>query len=89
MKEISFILSLTVLTISGYFFVTDFNISAGINQIIYTALLLILMLVCIVGLLLTLPSILKDRRKAARVVYGKLSEKIKKSKRFELQFETS
>ncbi len=89
MKLLSLILSLTVLNISAYFFVTDFNISADFNQIIYSALLLILMLVCIVGVLLTLPSILKERKAAARIVYSRFSEKIKKSNNFELQFETS
>jgi len=89
MKALSLILSLTVLNISGYFFISDFNISTDLNQIIYTALLLILMLVCVVGILLILPSILKGRRKAARIVYNKFSEKISKPIAFELLLETS
>ncbi len=89
MKALSLIISLAAFNISGYFFITDFNVSADLNQIIYTALLFLLMLICIVGILLTLPAIIKDKQKAARMVYSKFSEKLKKENNFELQFETS
>lgn len=90
MKALSLIVSTVVFLISGYYFVTDFQLSGEMNHIIYMSLLLILMLICVVGILINVPLILRERRKMKALVYHKLSKRaIKSPKRFELNFETS
>lgn len=88
MKALSLIISLTVFLIAGYFFVTDFNLSGEMNHIIYMSLLIVLMLVCIVGIMINVPLIIRERRRMKVLVYNNFSGKRAKSKRLEFTFET-
>jgi membrane protein DedA with SNARE-associated domain len=90
MKALSLIVSVAVLSISGYYFVTDFNLSGETNHIIYMSLLLILMLICIVGILINVPLIIRERRKMKVLLYQKVTRKaLKREKRLHLHLETS
>ena len=89
MKALSLLVSLAVFMVSGYFFVTQFNLSGELNHIIYMSLLLVLMLVCVVGILINVPLILSEKRRVRTIVYNKLSQKSMKSKGFEFNFETT
>lgn len=91
MKVLSLIISLSVFMASGYFFVTDFNLSDEMNHIIYMILLGILMLICVVGVLINLPLIIRERRKMKVLVYKNItrSQRRSKDRRLELHFETS
>ncbi len=87
MKIVSLILSLLVFGASGYFFVNDFTNSTEINYLIYMSLLVILMLICVVGVLINLPYIIKQRRKVKNLVYNSYSERRIRNREFDRQFE--
>ena len=87
MKVISLTLSITVFFVSAYFFVTDFTLSAETNYMIYMALLVILMLICIVGVMINLPVILRERRKMKTLIYNSYSQKRIRNKEFDRSFE--
>lgn len=52
MKLFSFILSIVVFFVSLYFFVVALPVADSLNEIIYVALLAILMAICIVGIII-------------------------------------
>lgn len=83
MKALSLIVSLTVFMTSGYFLVTDFNLSGEMNDIIYMSLLLILMLICVVGILINVPLIIIERRKMKTMVYQNIARKAERIGRVE------
>jgi len=87
MKIISLLLSLLVFAASGYFFVKDWTNSTDTNYLIYMSLLVVLMLVCVVGVLTSLTYIIKQRRKAKRLMYNSYSERRIKNNEFDQKFE--
>ncbi|MDI1256802.1 MAG: hypothetical protein PSV16_11955 [Flavobacterium sp.] len=87
MKILSLLLSVTVFTVAGYFFVIDFRNSTEMNYLIYMSLLVVLMLVCIVGVMINLPMILSERRKMREMIYNSYSKKRIANKSFDRQFE--
>ncbi|MCW4470070.1 hypothetical protein OGH69_13925 [Flavobacterium sp. MFBS3-15] len=60
MRLFSLILSIIVFIISLYFFVLEFPVSGDVNDLIYIALLAILMIICVVGVIINW-SLLKKR----------------------------
>ena len=87
MKVLSLTLSLFVFTASGYFFVTDFRPATEMNYVIYMSLLVILMLICIVGVMINLPMIIRERRRMKVLIYNSYSKKRIANKSFDSQFE--
>jgi len=87
MKILSLTLSLVVFTASGYFFVTDLRPATETNYLIYMSLLVILMLICIVGVLINLPMIIRERRRMKVLIYNSYSKKRIANKEFDRQFE--
>ena len=87
MKVLSLILSVVVFTVAGYFFVVDFRSSTEMNYLIYMSLLVILMLVCVVGVMINLPMIIRQRRKMRVLIYNSYSKKRIANKSFDRQFE--
>jgi membrane protein DedA with SNARE-associated domain len=85
MKTLSLIMSVVVFVASGYFFVTDFRESAELNYLIYMSLLVTLMLICIVGVMINLPMILRQRRKVKTLIYNSYSSKRIPNKEFDKQ----
>jgi hypothetical protein len=63
MKVLSLFLSVLVFFIAGYFLMMDFRFSTELNFVIYLSLLVILMLISIVGFLINLPLLLRQRKK--------------------------
>jgi len=86
MKTLSLILSIIVFFTAGYFFVVDFTNSTETNYLIYMALLVILMLICIVGIMINLPMILRHRREMKVLIYNSYSKKRIRNKEFDRQF---
>lgn len=86
MKTLSLILSVIVFFTAGYFFVVDFTNSTETNYLIYMALLVILMLICIVGVMINLPLILRHRRQMKMMIYNSYSKKRIRNKEFDRQF---
>ena len=86
MKTLSLILSIAVFFIAGYFFVVDFTNSTETNYLIYMALLVILMLICIVGVMINLPMILRQRRQMKVLIYNSYSKKRIQNREFDRQF---
>lgn len=60
MRLFSLILSIAVFFVSLYFLVQEFPVSGDANDLIYMALLVILMIICIVGIIINW-SLLKKR----------------------------
>ncbi|HLA56962.1 MAG TPA: hypothetical protein VK623_12730 [Flavobacterium sp.] len=89
MKALSLIVSSTVFMIAGYFFVTDFNLSGEMNHLIYMSLLVILMLICIVGMMINVPLIIRERRKMKVLVYNKITKRTLKREHIKWNLETS
>lgn len=87
MKVISLTLSIVVFFVSGYFFIADFNGSTETNYLIYMALLVVLMLICVVGVMINLPMILRERRKMRSLMYNSYSKKRIPNKEFDNTFE--
>jgi membrane associated rhomboid family serine protease len=87
MKIFSLILSIVVFAISGYFFVADLRAATEMNYLIYMSLLVILMLICVVGVMINLPMILKERRRMKAIIYNSYSKKRIANKSFDRQFE--
>ena len=83
MKALSLLVSLTVFMTSGYFLISDFNLSGEMNDIIYMSLLLILMLICVVGILINLPLIISERRKMKALVYQNIARKAERMRNVE------
>jgi len=69
MKTLSLILSIVVFFTAGYFFIVDFTASTETNYLIYMALLVILMLICVVGIMINLPMIIRQRRQMKMLIY--------------------
>lgn len=86
MKTLSLILSIAVFFTAGYFFVVDFTKSTETNYLIYMALLVILMMICIVGVMINLPMILRHRRQMKVLIYNSYSKKRIQNKEFDRQF---
>ena len=86
MKTLSLILSIAVFFTAGYFFVVDFTTSTEMNYLIYMALLVILMLICVVGVMINLPMILRERRKMKVLIYNSYSKKRIQNREFDRQF---
>ena len=63
MKTLSLLLSLIVFCVAAYFFAVDFRLSSESNYIIYMALLVILMSICIVGMMINVPLLLREKKK--------------------------
>lgn len=75
MKIVSLFLSIFVFGIVAYFFVVDFRNSFELNYIIYMSLLLILMSICVVGIMINLPLLIRGRRKMNVFLYSNFSQK--------------
>lgn len=86
MKTLSLILSIVVFFTAGYFFIVDFTKSTETNYLIYMALLVILMLICIIGVMINLPLILRHRRQMKMLIYNSYSKKRIRNKEFDRQF---
>ncbi|MDR6967040.1 membrane protein DedA with SNARE-associated domain [Flavobacterium arsenatis] len=86
MKTLSLILSIAVFFTAGYFFVVDFTASTETNYLIYMALLVILMLICVVGVMINLPMILRRRREMKVLIYNSYSKKRVQNREFDRQF---
>ena len=89
MKTLSLLVSITVFTVSGYFFVSDFRYSGETNHLIYMSLLIVLMLICVIGILINMPLITKEKRRMKVLVYNKFSQRTVKTKKFNIGLETS
>ena len=89
MKALSLIVSVAVFMVAGYYFVSDFSFSAESNHLIYMSLLLVLMLICVIGVLINMPIIHRERRKMKVFVNDRISRSASKAKKFEIKFETS
>lgn len=87
MKTLSLIVSSVLFLVSGYFLVTDFTFSTGLNYFIYISLLIILMLVGVVGIMINLPMIIKEKRRMKSLIYNSYSKKRVSNKSFDRQFE--
>lgn len=87
MRILSLILSLTVFAVAGYFFVVDFEATTELNYLIYMSLLVILMMICVVGVLINYPMIIRQSRKTRQLMYNSYSEKRTPNKAFDRQFE--
>ncbi|AWI25769.1 hypothetical protein [Flavobacterium pallidum] len=85
MKTLSLMMSVVVFVASGYFFVTDLRQTTELNYLIYMSLLVILMLICIVGVMINLPMILRQRRKVRTLIYNSYSSKRIPNKEFDKQ----
>ncbi len=68
MRLFSLILSIVVFIISLYFFVLELPVSEDANEIIFLALLVILMIICIVGVIINW-SLLKKRGRNTMVFF--------------------
>lgn len=86
MKTLSLILSVVVFFTAGYFVITDFAYSTETNYLIYMSLLIILMLICIIGVMINLPDIIRQRRKMRVLIYNSYSKKRIRNKEFDRQF---
>ncbi|WP_298156959.1 hypothetical protein [Flavobacterium sp.] len=86
MKTLSLMLSIGVFVVSGYFFINDFRDSTELNYLIYMSLLVILMLICVVGVMINLPMIIRQRRKMRSLIYNSYSAKRIPNKEFDKQF---
>ncbi len=75
MKILSLILSIIVFFASGYFFITDMKVSTDTNYFIYMTLLVILMLICIIGILINISTILQYRKRIKTFMYNSYSKK--------------
>jgi hypothetical protein len=89
MRTLSLILSIVVFFTAGYFFIDDFTNSTETNYLIYMALLVILMLICIIGVMINLPMIIRHRRKMRVLIYNSYSKKRIRNKEFDRQFRIS
>lgn len=87
MKALSLLLSIIVFFVAGYYFVIDFYQSGEINHFIYMSLLVVLMLICIVGVLINVPMIIKERRKMNLLMRKKMQQKSPQTL-FDFTFET-
>ncbi|HLN96457.1 MULTISPECIES: hypothetical protein [unclassified Flavobacterium] len=87
MKILSLVLSVAVFFTSGYFFITDFRASTDMNYLIYMSLLAILMLICIVGVMINLPLLLRSRRKVRSLIYNSYSKERVRNKQFDSSFD--
>lgn len=86
MKTLSLILSIVVFFTAGYFFIVDFTASTETNYLIYMALLVILMLICVVGIMINLPMILRQRRQMKMMIYNSYSKKRIRNREFDRQY---
>lgn len=86
MKIASLILSIVVFFGAGYFLITDFTPSLEMNNILYTSLLVILMLICIIGILINYPYLVQQRRKVRTIIYNSYSNKRVLNKEFDRQY---
>lgn len=75
MKKISLFLSIFVFGVAAYFFATDFRNSFEMNYIIYMLLLLILMSICVVGVMINIPLLVRGKRKMNVFLYSNFSKK--------------
>lgn len=88
MKIATLILSIVVFFGAGYFLIIDFTPSLELNDILYTSLLVILMLICIVGILINFPYLVQQRRKVKTIIYNSYSDKRVLNKEFDRQYGT-
>lgn len=75
MKIVSLFLSIFIFGIAAYFFAVDFRNSSELNYIIYMSLLLILMSICVVGVMINLPLLIRGKRKMNLFLYNNFSKK--------------
>jgi hypothetical protein len=86
MKVFSLILSVVVFVATGYFFITDFRATTELNYLIYMSLLVILMLICVVGVMINLPILIRERRKMRVLIYNSYSKKRIKNSSFDRHY---
>lgn len=80
-RILSLLLSVAVFFIAGYFFWIDLKPLLELNYIIYMSLLMILMTISIIGILMSMPMIMKQRRKINKFfLRNDFSQKSKTSK---------
>lgn len=87
MKILSLVLSVAVFFTSGYFFIADFRASTDMNYLIYMSLLAILMMICVVGVMINLPLLLRSRRKVRSIIYNSYSKNRLPNKAFDSSFD--
>ncbi|MEZ0007887.1 ABC-type multidrug transport system permease subunit [Flavobacterium sp. 28YEA47A] len=85
MKIVSLFLSIFVFGIAAYFFVADFRNSLELNYIIYMLLLLILMSICVVGVMINVPLLIRGKRKMNVFLYNSFSKKYAGSRQIRLK----
>lgn len=86
MKILSLILSIIVFVGAGFFLIVDFRPSLEMNFLIYMSLLVILMMICVVGVLINYPILLKHKRNIKNFIYNSYSNKRILNKEFDRQF---
>lgn len=80
MKMVSLLVSIGVFGFAAYTFATDFQNSLDFNHLIYMCLLVILMSICIVGIMINIPIIIKKKRYFSLILFSrKITKKSKKS----------
>ncbi|HEX9980681.1 MAG TPA: hypothetical protein VGB50_08980 [Flavobacterium sp.] len=89
MKTLSLLVSAMVFMISGYFFISDFRYSGEMNHIIYMSLLIVLMLICVIGIVINMPLITKEKHRMKILVHNRFSRRSVRNKKFEIGLETS
>lgn len=86
MRTASLILSVLALGVSGYFFVTDFQLSSEANYLIYMGMLLTLIFICILGIVVSSPLVHKSRKRVKTIIYNSYSRERIRNKSFDSQF---
>lgn len=87
MKTLSLILSVAVFLVAGYYFVIDFQMSGEVNYLLYMSLLVVLMLICVVGFLINIPFIVREKRKMNVMMQKRFGRK-GEAPRLDFNFET-
>lgn len=85
MKIATVILSTIMFFIAGNFLFIDLQPSSEINSFIYISLLVILMLICVVGVLLSYPLLILSRKNSKTIIYNSYSSKRILNKDFDNQ----
>lgn len=88
MRIFAFLLSVVALIASVYFFITGFKWSLETTHLIYEAMLLTLIFICILGLVVNYP-FNRTKKKFRTMIYNSYSVNRIRNKQFDSQYELS
>lgn len=86
MKTLILFLSVFFLMVFGYVFSNNIQDSNDTNYLIFMALLIISMLICIVIFILNFPNINRNKRRFKSLIYNSYSERRVKNDGFDKQY---